>query len=93
MVDADALGHVDGTLPGCVLTPHAGELAAMLGTEREQVEAAPLHWARRAAELYDVVVLLKGHHTLVVDPAGAPGSRPPECRGWPPPAPETCCPD
>ena len=34
VVDADALRHVDGTVPGCVLTPHAGELAAMLGIER-----------------------------------------------------------
>ena len=42
VVDADALRHVDGPLPGCVLTPHAGELAAMLGVERAEVEAAPL---------------------------------------------------
>ena len=44
VVDADALTHVDcRRLPGCVLTPHAGELAAMLDIERELVEAAPLH--------------------------------------------------
>ena len=70
VVDADALAHLDSPLPGCVLTPHAGELAALLGTERELVEAAPLHWARQAAGAYDAVVLLKGHHTLVVDPSG-----------------------
>jgi hydroxyethylthiazole kinase-like uncharacterized protein yjeF len=70
VVDADALAHVDGTLPGCVLTPHAGELAALLGAEREQIEAEPLRWAREAAASYDAVVLLKGHHTLVVDPGG-----------------------
>ena len=70
VVDADALAHVDSPLPGCVLTPHAGELAALLDTERELVEAAPLHWARQAAGAYDAVVLLKGHHTLVADPSG-----------------------
>ncbi|CAB4929124.1 unannotated protein [freshwater metagenome] len=70
VVDADALRHVDGPLPGSVLTPHAGELAAMLGVERAEVEAAPLGFARDAARRWDCVVLLKGHHTLVADPAG-----------------------
>ncbi len=70
VVDADALRHVDGPLPGSALTPHAGELAAMLGVERTEVEAAPLGFARDAARRWDCVVLLKGHHTLVADPAG-----------------------
>ena len=43
VVDADALAHVDGPLGvPAVLTPHAGELAAMLGVERADVEARPL---------------------------------------------------
>ena len=70
VIDADALAHVDGPVPGCVLTPHAGELAALLDIERELVEAAPLHWARQAAGAYDAVVLLKGHHTLIATPSG-----------------------
>ncbi|RYC12516.1 NAD(P)H-hydrate dehydratase [Nocardioides zhouii] len=70
VVDADALRHVTGTLPGCVLTPHAGELAAMLGVERDEVEAAPLEHAREAARRWDCVVVLKGHHTLVAAPDG-----------------------
>jgi hydroxyethylthiazole kinase-like uncharacterized protein yjeF len=70
VVDADALRHVDGPVPGCVLTPHAGELAAMLGVDREEVEAAPLEHARAAARRWDCVVLLKGHHTLVATPEG-----------------------
>ncbi|SEC50439.1 yjeF C-terminal region, hydroxyethylthiazole kinase-related/yjeF N-terminal region [Nocardioides exalbidus] len=70
VVDADALRHVDGPVPGWVLTPHAGELAALLGVERAAVEAAPLEHAREAARRWDCVVLLKGHHTLVADPSG-----------------------
>lgn len=71
VVDADALTHVAGPLPvPAVLTPHAGELAAMLGTDREQVESAPLHHVRGAAERFEAVVLLKGRHTLVADPGG-----------------------
>ncbi|MCW2793722.1 MAG: carbohydrate kinase, YjeF related protein [Nocardioides sp.] len=71
LVDADALVHVTGPLGvPAVLTPHAGELARMLGVEREVIEADPLTHARRAASTYDAVVLLKGRHTLIATPAG-----------------------
>lgn len=71
VVDADGLRHLS---PGhgrrLVLTPHAGELAQLLGVEREDVEARQLDHARRAAEKYDAVVLLKGRHSLTVAPDG-----------------------
>jgi ADP-dependent NAD(P)H-hydrate dehydratase / NAD(P)H-hydrate epimerase len=71
VVDADGLSHVDGPLGvPALLTPHAGELARMLGVEREQVEAEQLRHAREAAERYDAVVLLKGRHTLIATPSG-----------------------
>src|SRR6478672_6903997 len=71
VVDADALAHVRSRLEApAVLTPHAGELATMLGTERAEVEARPLLHARRAADRLGAVVLLKGRHTLVVSPEG-----------------------
>ena len=54
-----------------VLTPHAGELARMLGTDREAVEAAPLPArARGRGERFDAVVLLKGRRTVVAEPGG-----------------------
>jgi hydroxyethylthiazole kinase-like uncharacterized protein yjeF len=66
VVDADALQHVTPplTVPA-VLTPHAGELAAMTGADRGDIEARPLAHARAAAERYGAVVLLKGRHTLI----------------------------
>jgi hydroxyethylthiazole kinase-like uncharacterized protein yjeF len=70
VVDADALAHVPKGAPGVVLTPHAGELARMLGVKREQVEADQLGFARRAAEEYAAVVLLKGRHTVIARPDG-----------------------
>ena len=71
VVDADALAAVDGPFGGpAVLTPHAGELAAMLEVSRDDVEAAPLRHARTAAARYDAVVLLKGRRTVVADPGG-----------------------
>lgn len=71
VIDADALRAVAGPLPvPAILTPHAGELAAMLQVERSDVESRPLAHARRAAATYGAVVLLKGRHTLVVEPDG-----------------------
>jgi hydroxyethylthiazole kinase-like uncharacterized protein yjeF len=71
VVDADALGHVTGPLGvPAVLTPHAGELAAMTGGDRADVESRMLHHAREAARRFDAVVLLKGRHTVVASPAG-----------------------
>ncbi|HEX7740169.1 MAG TPA: NAD(P)H-hydrate dehydratase [Marmoricola sp.] len=70
VVDADALLHVRAATAPMVLTPHAGELAAMLGVDRTEVEADQLAFARHAAQEYDAVVLLKGRHTLAARPDG-----------------------
>lgn len=67
VVDASALEHLPTTfLVPALLTPHAGELAAMLGVDREDVEADPLGHATRAAFRWGATVLLKGRRTLVV---------------------------
>ncbi len=69
VVDADALEFADlATGLPAVLTPHAGELATMLGVERTDVEARPLHHVRAAADTYRATVLLKGRHSLVAEP-------------------------
>ena len=71
VVDADALAAVEDPLEvPAVLTPHAGELARMLQVERSEVETDQLHHAHRAATRYGAVVLLKGRHSVVVDPDG-----------------------
>ncbi|MBC9227516.1 NAD(P)H-hydrate epimerase [Aeromicrobium sp. 636] len=71
VVDATALGHLPDTFAtDALLTPHAGELAAMLGSDRDDVEADPLTHARRAAERWSATVLLKGPRTLVVSADG-----------------------
>ncbi|MCR6032414.1 NAD(P)H-hydrate dehydratase [Nocardioides sp. zg-579] len=72
VVDADALRHLRPShgRPDLVLTPHAGELAAMLGRERTEIEADPLGWARRAAEEHAAVVVLKGRRTVTARPDG-----------------------
>lgn len=70
VVDAGALaGFGGGATAPVVLTPHAGELAGMLGVPRDEIEASPLAHARLAAVRYGAVVLLKGRRTLIARPA------------------------
>lgn len=71
VLDAGALAAVDGPLrPDIVLTPHAGELARLLETTREQIEADRLALVSTAARRFDATVLLKGATTLVATPDG-----------------------
>lgn len=53
-----------------VLTPHAGEMASMLGIPREEVCADPRGSAREAARRWNAVVALKGGDTYIAAPDG-----------------------
>lgn len=74
VVDADGLAPFVDLVAAAtvsapvVLTPHAGELARMLGVSRDEVEARQLHYAREAADRFGAVVLLKGRRTLIAEP-------------------------
>jgi len=78
LVDADGLtilSQVEGLLPRqapTLITPHAGELARLLGTDAASVEARRLEHARRAAGELGVTVLLKGSTTVIAPSGGAP---------------------
>ncbi|MFJ1915333.1 NAD(P)H-hydrate dehydratase [Streptomyces sp. NPDC088147] len=73
LVDADGLRLLDAetvrrrTAP-TLLTPHAGEAAALLGVARAEVESGRLTAVRELAARYGATVLLKGSTTLVADP-------------------------
>jgi hydroxyethylthiazole kinase-like uncharacterized protein yjeF len=70
VVDADALFELEPfeRAAATVLTPHAGELARLLGRDSASVNAHRLEAAREAAERYGCVCLLKGADTLVAAP-------------------------
>jgi hydroxyethylthiazole kinase-like uncharacterized protein yjeF len=55
-----------------LITPHAGELARLLGTDRAAVEARRLEHASRAAAELGVTVLLKGSTTVIATASGSP---------------------
>ena len=77
VIDAGALSMLE---PGehhqlRVLTPHAGELNALLAkagvrVSSRDIAADPIRWARWAAVAYDCVVLLKGSATICTAPDG-----------------------
>ena len=71
VADADALYSLpSGRLDGWLLTPHAGELARMLGCSRLHVETEPLVCARELARHSGATVLLKGATQYVAEPTG-----------------------
>jgi ADP-dependent NAD(P)H-hydrate dehydratase / NAD(P)H-hydrate epimerase len=71
VLDAGAL-HLRTRATGpVVLTPHAGELARLLGVDRAAIAADPPGFAVRAAAELDATVLLKGNTTHVAGPGVA----------------------
>jgi ADP-dependent NAD(P)H-hydrate dehydratase / NAD(P)H-hydrate epimerase len=78
LVDADGLtilSQEPGLLPRAaptLITPHAGELARLLGTDAASVEARRVEHARRAAARLGVTVLMKGSTNVIAPPSDGP---------------------
>jgi len=78
LVDADGLtilSQEPALLPRAaptLITPHAGELARLLRTDADSVEARRAEHARRAAARLGVTVLLKGSTTVIAPPSDGP---------------------
>ena len=72
VLDAGAMYLAGRLQQPTVITPHAGELSRLLKDKgvdvtSEAIEGNPKKWAVIASEKLDVVVLLKGSHTVVAD--------------------------
>jgi NAD(P)H-hydrate epimerase len=77
VLDADGLNAFEGhgdELSGkgrlLVITPHPGEMARLAGCSVADVQKDRLGMARTFAHQHELVVVLKGHRTLVVTPGG-----------------------
>jgi hydroxyethylthiazole kinase-like uncharacterized protein yjeF len=53
-----------------LITPHAGEMAHLLGRSKDDVERDPAKWAREAARQWQATVALKGAVTFIAAPDG-----------------------
>jgi NAD(P)H-hydrate epimerase len=77
VLDADALNVLSESHgwwkklpPGTIVTPHAGEMARLLGISIEEVQANRLDTARKAASDWHKIVVLKGAFTVIAEPEG-----------------------
>jgi ADP-dependent NAD(P)H-hydrate dehydratase / NAD(P)H-hydrate epimerase len=77
VLDADGLNAFEGRaneLNGkgrtLVITPHPGEMARLVGCSVADVQKDRLNTARKFAREHELIVVLKGHRTLVVQPDG-----------------------
>jgi NAD(P)H-hydrate epimerase len=78
VLDADALyafaGEADRLVAreglDIIVTPHAGEMARLVGRTSDEVQARRLEIAREFAAAHRVHVILKGHRTIVASPEG-----------------------
>ncbi|MBB5939590.1 NAD(P)H-hydrate dehydratase [Streptomyces zagrosensis] len=87
LVDADGLrllppDGVRSRSAATLLTPHAGEAAALLGRPREEVEAGRLAAVRALAAKTGATVLLKGSTTLIAGPDDDPVRVNPTGTAW-----------
>ena len=77
VVDADGLNAFEGAtdkLTGrsrtLIITPHPGEMSRLTGLSIAKIQANRLEVARTFARVHDVIVVLKGHRTLIAAPSG-----------------------
>jgi ADP-dependent NAD(P)H-hydrate dehydratase / NAD(P)H-hydrate epimerase len=77
VLDADGLNafeerarELNGKGRTLVITPHPGEMARLAGLSIPDVQRDRLGVARKFAREHELIVVLKGHRTLVVQPDG-----------------------
>ena len=77
VLDADGINAFAGSpqalknaKKGLVITPHTGEFARLLGKDPAEVEKSRKDIALSFASEYNTVLVLKGHNTIVANPAG-----------------------
>ena len=77
VVDADALNafervahKLNGRGRTLVITPHPGEMSRLTGLSIAEIQANRLEVARNFASEHELIVVLKGHRTLIAAPDG-----------------------
>ncbi|MEO5559790.1 MAG: NAD(P)H-hydrate dehydratase [Dokdonella sp.] len=74
VIDADALNLLAQSPrrlhPGCVLTPHPGEAARLLGCDIAAIQRDRFAAVREIARRHGATVVLKGAGSLIADPDG-----------------------
>ena len=77
VIDADGLAYLKPHLQKIrtknepiIMTPHPGEMAALLDMSVTDLMQAPFHYSRQFAMQHHLYVVLKGQYTIITSPAG-----------------------
>jgi NAD(P)H-hydrate epimerase len=77
VVDADGLNAFEGAIDRlngagriAVITPHPGEMSRLTGLSIAEIQANRVEVARKFAREHELIVVLKGHRTLIAAPDG-----------------------
>jgi ADP-dependent NAD(P)H-hydrate dehydratase / NAD(P)H-hydrate epimerase len=77
VVDADGLRHLaqipdwhKKIFPNAILTPHLGEMSALTGLPKEEIQANKNEVALKYAKEWGHIVVLKGAFTVIASPSG-----------------------
>lgn len=77
VLDADGINALEGKASilksakaPIVITPHPGEMSRLIKLSREKIAKIKEKVAKDFAKKYNVVCVLKGHHTVVAEPKG-----------------------
>jgi hydroxyethylthiazole kinase-like uncharacterized protein yjeF len=74
VIDADGLNHfAQEPMPlphGCLLTPHAGEMARLLSASARELQNRRVEAVGQAARQFGCPVIFKGANSLIADPQG-----------------------
>lgn len=73
VIDADGLNALADNLDilrGQIITPHPGEMARLLKISVKDIQKDRKNIAKNVAVKYNVIVVLKGHRTIVAEPGG-----------------------
>lgn len=83
VIDADALNAFEGSVGDLnghgrilVITPHPGEMSRLTGMTIAEIQANRLEVARQFAREHELIVVLKGHRTLIAAPDGTAWANP-----------------
>jgi len=78
VIDADAINAIASDVTilkrkkgPIILTPHPGEMGRLIGKPAAEIQKDRFLVARRFAETWDVILVLKGAHTVIASPDGS----------------------
>jgi ADP-dependent NAD(P)H-hydrate dehydratase / NAD(P)H-hydrate epimerase len=67
---ADHAKELNGKGRSLIITPHPGEMARLAGCTIAEVQSDRINVARNFSREHDLILVLKGHRTLVAQPSG-----------------------